>query len=228
MDIHRYRFTQQARRMLNWPVIAWILAGAGASEVRAAPASAAHEASAAATPGRPTLASLAPSGRGLGARRAYLALAPGIAGIGLNRSDYFRTAYLWGIDAGYHFPLGRTFKVQPGGFFEHSPLPHRVLATQYDSQLRHWLRMGPQVRVGGGNDRVFGYALLALIVDVFVEDTIIQGPPRRQAHPLAHAGVGAGAQGLLGKRVLLGGEGSLDVVGVSPYMRLRLYVGVVF
>jgi len=215
MDIHRHPLTDQAPRMLGWLVVAWILAGAG--DAQAAQSS---EAS--------TLASLAPSGRGLGARWAYLALAPGIAGIGLHRSDYFRTGYLWGIDAGYHFPLGRIFKVQPGGFFEHSPLPRRTLGTQYDSQLRHWLRMGPQVRVGGGNDRVFGYALLALIVDVFVEDKVIEGPPRRQAHPLAHAGLGAGAQGLIGKRVLLGGEGSLDVVGVSPYMRLRLYVGVTF
>ncbi|MBK7823699.1 hypothetical protein [Nannocystis sp.] len=207
-------------------MIAWILGGRRRQQFGPRQPPRRTEASAAATPAVP-LASLAPSGRGLGARRAYLALAPGIAGIGLNRSDYFRTAYLWGIDAGYHFPLGRTFKVQPGGFFEHSPLPHRVLATQYDSQLRHWLRMGPQVRVGGGNDRVFGYALLALIVDVFVE-TRSSGAHLVARPILAHAGVGAGAQGLLGKRVLLGGEGSLDVVGVSPYMRLRLYVGVVF
>ena len=221
MDIHRDPFIRRSSRMLGGLVIGWILADAGEASAQAP---AANAASATATRGRPTLASLAPSGRGLGARRAYLTLAPGIASIGL-RSYSVRAAYLWGIDAGYHYPLGRTFKVQPGGFFEHSPIPQRMLGTQYDSQLRHWLRMGPVVRIGGGNDRVFGYALLALIVDVVVQDTVLQGPPRRRTLVSPNAGVGAGVQGLLGKHVLLGGEGSLDM---SQYLRLRLYLGVAF
>lgn len=218
--IHRSPCTHHFLRLLGGLMIAWILACA--REARAAQAPAASEAAATAPRGRPTLASLAPSGRGLGARRAYLTLAPGIAGIALQRTDYFPTGYLWGLDAGYHYPLGRAFKVQPGGFFEHSPTPRS------DSEIRHWLRMGPMVRIGGGNDRVFGYALLALIVDVFVQDTVFQGPPRRRASPFAHPGLGAGVQGLLGKHILLGGEGSLDVLVASPYLRLRLYLGVAF
>ncbi len=218
MDIHRSPCTHHFSRLLGGLMIAWILAGA--REAWATQAPAASEA-AAATHGRPTLASLAPSGRGLGARRAFLTLAPGIANIALPRPDYFPTGYLWGIDAGYHFPLGRAFKVQPGGFFEHSPTPRS------SSEVRHWLRMGPMVRVGGGNDRVFGYALLALIVDVLVHDTVF-GLPRRRAYPFAHAGLGAGVQGLIGKHFLLGGEGSLDVIADSQSLRLRLYLGVAF
>ena len=226
--IHRSPRTHHFSRLLGGLMIAWILACAREARATQAPAASEPAATATAPRGRPTLASLAPSGRGLGARRAYLTLAPGIAGIALQRTDDFPTGYLWGLDAGYHYPLGRAFKVQPGGFFEHSPMPQRMLGTQYDSQLRHWLRMGPQVRIGGGNDRVFGYALLALIVDVFVQDTVFQGPPRRRASPFAHPGLGAGVQGLLGKHFLLGGEGSLDVLVASPYLRLRLYLGVAF
>ena len=88
--------------------------------------------------------------------------------------------------------------------------------------------MGPMVRVGGGNDRVFGYALLALIVDLMVVVEPFRDTTRRRVHPLAHAGLGAGVQGLLGKHFLLGGEGSLDVIADSQSLRLRLYLGVAF
>ncbi len=168
----------------------------------------------------------------LHSRRGYLALSPGVIAIGLLDGRSMPARYIWGVEAGYHFPFGRSLMIQPGLAFEHSafrqpgaytpegvvPLPRRG----------HLMRVGPQVRIGGGNARVFGYALLSVATGLIVTDRFRSDHFDRLVLPTVMSTIGGGVQGLVVRKLLLGGEVNIDVLGLGPILRARLYAGIMF
>jgi hypothetical protein len=171
---------------------------------------------AALAPGRAD-ASAPTDARGFDRARPYLAVSPGGVIVPLNRERILPTAYVWGIEGGYHFAFGR-FKVQPGALFEHS-----VYRETWSTA--HWLRLGPQVRVGGGGRRLFGYGSLGLQLDILRSTGGGHGDTWLMAHPTA----GAGIQGSIRDRLLIGGEAAVDAVGdLALYLRLSAFLGVLF
>jgi hypothetical protein len=165
--------------------------------------------------------------------RGYVALAPGILLSDLGN----RPLYLWGVDGGYHVAAGRRFAAQFGVFFDHA-----VVRRSYPALVStdHFLGVGPQVRLGGGNARVFGYALVRLgaNIEVFIpRSNNVDVVRRREAYFLASPGFGV--QGLASGRVLFGGELSPDILvsrgrgpddegGAFILIRARMFVGVAF
>jgi hypothetical protein len=170
--------------------------------------------------------------QGLDRWRPYLTAAPGILGVQLPGRVLSRSAmYLCGIEAGYHFAIGR-FKVQPGFQLEYSPFRQvdndTSDTTMPSGRPGHWLRFGPQVRIGGGNRRLFGYGVLGVLAGVIREDLLYE-PGIRRSSFTSHSVFGAGLQGLVRDRLLLGGEADLDVIlDENPLLRMRVILGVMF
>lgn len=169
-------------------------------------------------------------GGGLRKRRGFLNLSPGLMAITLNNPARVYPLYAWGLDGGYHLPIGRVLALQVGGFFEHVVYFRRVNLPGEPTPARagsHLFRMGPQLRVGGGNERVFGYGLARLGVDVMH----FTGDGLRGTGAAFHSSLGGGVMGLLADKVLLGGEAAVDIsanAGVLALMRLRVFVGFAF
>lgn len=176
---------------------------------------------------------------GLRQRRGYVAVAPGVVGVGFYDAPFF---YVWGLEGGYHLPAGKRFAAQLGGFFEHAVGRTIGGGGRGDTSRYnvHRLRLGPQVRLGGGNQRVFGYAVIRLGIDIDHVVVHDERGTRRNSHPFFLASMGAGVQGLIKGKVLLGGEvspdisplgGSTDEGGaenVDIMLRVRLFVGFMF
>lgn len=116
-----------------------------------------------------------------------------------------------------------------GGYFEHlvitTPPGPPMNPSAFDG-LFHFLRTGPELRVGASNERVFGYGLARLGVDLtlarpggFVD---IQGLVT----------LGGGVQGAVGagRRLLLGVEPAVEVTFPIPWLfgRVRAFLGVRF
>jgi len=81
------------------------------------------------------------------------------------------------------------------------------------------------VRVGGGGRRLFGYGSLGLLLDVFHMTRAGYRGTWVRAHPT----VGAGLQGSVRDRLLVGGEAAVDAVGdLALHLRLRVFLGVLF
>lgn len=125
--------------------------------------------------------------------------------------------YTWGFDAGYHVPAYRSLALQIGGFFTD-------VATHYF----HYFSVGPMLRIGVGNKRVFGYGLTRIGAQI-VRSTY---PGHRDTFAGLHASVGAGFMGAVHRRVTLGGEASGDflvfVSGNLSWASLRVFVGILF
>lgn len=168
----------------------------------------------------------------LHSRRGYLALSPGVIGIALAEPNGPPPRYIWGIEGGYHFPLGRSLMVQPGLVFEHSAYRQADAATVDGPLSRprraHLIRLGPQVRLGGGNAKVFGYALFSVTSGVRVFDRIRADHLQRVAFPQVSSSIGGGVQGLIIGKLLVGGELNVDFQGFALFMRARLHVGIMF
>lgn len=190
----------------------------GAAEVHANPGATA------AAPGS------VPGGKDMRSRRGYLALSPGVIGVVLGGRS-FPLQYIWGIEGGYHFPFGQSLMIQPGLVLEHSIFRQVEVGPPNApySLLAHQVRVGPQVRIGGGNAKAFGYALLSvapgfIVADPYVFDEFVN----RRARPTLNTTVGIGAQGLIIHKLLLGGEFGGDLAAGELVVRLRLYAGIMF
>jgi hypothetical protein len=179
-----------------------------------------------------TSASAAPAsdGAGLRKRRGFLNLSPGLLAITLNNSIRVYPLYVWGIDGGYHLPIGRVFALQAGGFFEHALYTRSIYLPGSMTNGRsssHLFRMGPQLRVGGGNEKIYGYGLARLGVDILH----FSGGDLRNTGAAFHSSLGGGVMGLLIDKVLLGGEVAVDITAnnsVFALMRFRVFVGFAF
>lgn len=170
----------------------------------------------------------APAGKDLLSRRGYLAVSPGVIGVTLG----IPPRYIWGVEGGYHFPLGRSLMIQPGLVFEHSAFRQADAKTLDGELLRarrgHLVRVGPQVRIGAGNAKAFGYALLSVTAAVLVIDLPRSDRLQRFAFPAVSSTVGGGVQGLVLRKILVGGEVNIDLVIAMLSMRARLYAGIMF
>lgn len=171
-----------------------------------------------------------PKPAGFRASSTYVHLSPGIGGWVAGAPILM---YGWGVSAGRHIARGRHFAVQIGGFFEDLVWTQRPTfrTVAYTTSL-HQLRIGPELRIGGGNERVFGYGLVRAGLDVIVVNEQIgsTGPRTREAYPAFVASVGAGVQGALGarRRILLGFEPGVDfnLPGeMPPMLKARVFLG---
>lgn len=157
------------------------------------------------------------SGQGLRKRGAYLNLAPGVVGFSLVAA--VPPFYVWGLDAGYHLPIGRVFAMQLGGFAEH--VTHRHANS---------VRLGAIGRFGGGTERVFGYGLVRVGPDIGIVHNPAPNSPR--ALGFFNGSFGGGVMGLVHPIVGLGGEAALDLVGghggLGYFARLRFFIALKF
>ncbi|MBK7827380.1 hypothetical protein [Nannocystis sp.] len=161
--------------------------------------------------------------------RGYAIVSPGVLTLYLNTPI---PMYSWGVEAGFHSMDGRI-KLQAGGFFEHTPFSARAHATP---AIAHWLRLGPRLRLGGGNAKNFGYGTIDLALDLMAQSAYIEAFTGGDRVSM-HGAVGGGAQRLLLGRILLGGEARLliqppgrhtGLMTPNLYLDFRLLIGVTF
>lgn len=149
---------------------------------------------------------------------AYLHVAPGVIAVDVRACNYH--GYAWGLSGGRFIPRRKHLAIAVGGFAEHIML---AVFTLHADRF-HLLHVGPELRVGASNPRVFGYGLARLGVNLSLGD-------RNFAGVQFLATLGAGVQGALGpkRRVLLGLEPAFEVVAPTWYLvHVRTFVGVRF
>ena len=167
----------------------------------------------------------------------YVHLSPGLLGF-TPVADAGAVAYAWGLAAGHTFTAGRRFAAGVGAFAEHMVV-NFVGGDCADcgSEIRQAVRLGPEVRLGRRARRVFGYfvgrigAELSILYELRdYDDTYMHYTTKYYpVYPWLFGSVGGGAQGLLGRRFLLGGESTVDIGGDAWFLlRFRLILGVRF
>lgn len=171
--------------------------------------------------------------QGFRAPSNYLHVSPGVLALALDAPEM--RMYAWGVAGGHHFVRGKRFAAQVGGFFEHLVWaePPSFRSVVYTTGM-HFLRVGPEVRVGASGERVFGYGLARIGLDVMVERWNINGEygssrDGSEANVDFMASIGAGIQGVLGPghRLILGAEPSFDVDVRAPLwtFKARVFLG---
>lgn len=180
----------------------------------------------------------APEDPGLLAPSNYLHISP--LGLGFSpAADAGVFVYSWGLAAGHVFTPRKRFAVALGAFAEHALLRYSgecdgpcAAATQ------HELHLGPELRLGGRGRRIFAYGVgrigAALSFDYAIDDF---NPDTHQfdihrhypVYPWIWGSVGPGIQGLVGRRLLIGGEQTFDIGGDAWFVtRLRVFIGLRF
>lgn len=149
-------------------------------------------------------------------------------------------SYSWGLAAGHVFSTRRRFAAALGGFAEHALLYYFAgdCVDPCGSFAQHELHIGPEVRIGGQGRRIFAYGVgrigAALTLDYDVEDLNLDTGQYDVSHhyavyPWVWGSVGPGIQGLIGRRLLVGGEQTFDIGGDAWFVaRLRVFVGLRF
>lgn len=158
---------------------------------------------------------------------AYLHVSPGVGGV-VPIPDVLLGGYAWGVGGGYYFVRGRRLGAMVGGFFEHIVLITAFGKLSFEANN---LRMGPELRLGTRTPKVFAYGLVRAGLDLLLDSNYFSDSydVRQPVVPWIMGTVGGGAQGLIGRRFLLGGEGGLDFGAETEIMlRLRLLLGVRF
>ncbi len=173
----------------------WATLGVGAALSCAAPVAAAQEPE-------------GPPAEGLRRSGGFMTLSP--AGVGVVPVYGGLPFYKWGIDGGYHLAAGSRFVLQAGAYFEHT------LTIQPQT-----LHLGAIARVGGGNERSFGYLLVRLGATLAVMH-------HRLESRAFEGSVGAGGMRMVHRIVGLGGEVAVDPGILAFFVRLRLFVTLKF
>lgn len=175
-------------------------------------------------------ASGAVQGDGFFKARGYFHIAPGIMAVSLSR--YAFPMYAWGLSGGYHLPVTDKFIIEVGGFFD-----HMVRAT-FGSGSVNFFGIGPELRMGGGSPKIFGYGLVRL--GVAISHLRFRDPTPDPGEPAVTTGTGAGflmtlgggIQGLVHPNVALGGEPAFDILagngGAAGFFRLRFFISILF
>jgi hypothetical protein len=142
----------------------------------------------------PQLAHAGPNGFDEG---GYVHLAPGVLGVEL--AGCCDVGYEFGLGGGYLWTPGRNFKIAFGGAFE-----HYIDRPDIDGMRFRFL---PELRLGAGNKRVWGYGLIGGSFVLRVRDR------RRDddVDPGLGPQFGGGAQVTIYKGLYLGGELDFDV-----------------
>lgn len=164
-----------------------------------------------------------PAPTGLRAPGYYVHVSPGgFTFLTLRPFDYL--GYLWGLAGGRFIPRGKRLAIAVGGFVEHVV----IQAPRYedDTDRYHFVRTGPELRVGASDERVFGYGLARLGVDTMF------GQPGGFGFVQGLFTLGAGVQGAFGsaRRLLLGLEPAFEISFPVPWplARVRTFIGVRF
>jgi hypothetical protein len=174
-------------------------------------------------------AEAAPKNRGGGFDEGgYIMLTPGAFVLPFGgrfedrRNDFFDLGpgYGWGFGGGYMFARGPAFKATVGGVFEHSLL----VFDNHDFRNfgGHLIRVMPEVRIGAGNNKVWGYGLFgagpagALFVWNWDDDFFCDVFDRRECRDRDGAvgfnlQFGGGVQAMITKNFFLGGEVDFDL-----------------
>jgi hypothetical protein len=125
-----------------------------------------------------TDADAAPRGRrGDGIHQGgYIYGAPAIVQFPIEDDDYFDLdpTWGWGIGGGYLWTPARYFKIGVGGFFEHTI--YNFDDIDEDDVLGNMLRLGAELRIGGGTNKVWGYGLLGPGLALSILDAHDPGP----------------------------------------------------
>lgn len=160
---------------------------------------------------------------GLRASGYYLHVSPAF-GIDVH-APRFRP-FGWGVGGGRFWAVADSFAVAVGGFFEHLVWVNEFRERPGATSTLQFVRVGPEFRVGASRERLFGYALARIGLDILV------GTPGTNAFPLFLAEIGAGFQVALGnhRRLLLGIEPAFDTSVPNPWLlfRARALVGARF
>lgn len=174
--------------------------------------------------------SCGPQGDGFLKGRGYMHIAPGVMAVTLNSPA--AALYAWGLSGGYHLPVTGNFMIEVGGFFDH------MVRGTGGFGSSHFFGLGPELRLGGGNQKIFGYGLVRLGVGIshFRLRDPTPGPGRPPVITGSGAGflmtLGGGIQGLVHPNISLGGEPAFDVLaapgGVGAFFRLRFFIAILF
>jgi hypothetical protein len=177
---------------------------------------------------------------GLSVGGNYVHVSPGLVGF-TPIADAATVAYVWGLAGGRYFTAGKRFAGAAGGFGEHMML--WFLSGEGPGGVgppTHEVRLGAELRLGmrGRRGRVFAYGIgrlgAALTLDYYTydNDPVTYEPINRRTvsvYPWVMGSAGAGVQGLIGRRLLIGGEQFFDIGGDAFFLaRFRLIVGVRF
>ncbi|WAS89701.1 hypothetical protein [Nannocystis punicea] len=163
--------------------------------------------------------------RGLRATGTYLHVSPALFGFDVRAPDF--RVWGWGLGAGRYWTLRKRLAVAFGGFFEHLLWVHSSNpAAGGAATTLNFVRFGPELRIGASSERLFGYGLARVGVD------LLAGTPDANLRPMFLAEVGAGLQAALGaqRRLLLGVEPAIDASVPAPWLlfRVRAFIGVRF
>lgn len=173
------------------------------------------------------LAGSEPPAVGLRAPGYYLHVAPGAVTFLVPKVEYF--GYLWGVSGGRLFPRPAGLMFAVGGFAEHLVIttPRRDPRDKDAFEgLYHFVRIGPEFRVGASNQRAFVYLLTRLGLDVLLAQ------PGGFFNVQGLFTIGPGVQGAVGpsRRMLLGVEPGFEISFPVPWplVRARAFLGVRF
>jgi hypothetical protein len=158
---------------------------------------------------------------GLGRDSYYLLVAPGVLAFDLRHPEF--RLYTWGVSGGRHFTGAGHFAAAVGGFFEHNVWVTRLDPERGDrASALHFVRFGPELRIGASNERVFGYALLRLGLDILTD-----GP---DLSLLSTGGFGVQGALLKNRRLLLGAEPMVEYSYPidRAFFRIRAFIGARF
>jgi hypothetical protein len=155
--------------------------------------------------------------RGTGIHQGgYIMGTPGSVVVPFYQNDFYdlRPSFGWSFGGGYMFAPGKAFKLTIGGVFEHSVVVFRDY--DYRNLGGHTIRIMPELRIGGGSDKVWGYGLFGVGPAValwswyqglpFIDD--VSG---RDSAPGVNMQFGGGVQGIVWKNLFLGGEVDFDL-----------------
>lgn len=218
-------------------MLALMVSLAGSATARAQPVEAEAEAgdeesssgSGSSSSGSSGSSSGAAQGDGFFKARGYFHIAPGIMAVTLSRFAF--PMYAWGLSGGYHLPVTDKFIIEVGGFFDH------MLRATFGAGSVSFFGIGPELRMGGGTPKIFGYGLVRL--GVGISHLRFRDPTPDPGEPAVTTGTGAGflmtlgggIQGLVHPNVALGGEPAFDVLaanGAVGFFRLRFFIAILF
>ena len=155
----------------------------------------------------------------------YVYGSPGILAIHIGEEDIadnLDPTWQWGVGGGWMFTPTRLFKIAVGGAFEHTiynieddgffvsgPIS---AAGDVDGNM---IRFVPEVRLGAGNNRVWGYGLVGTGLAVSIIDWEAQVAGISTEGDDTDVGfdlqLGAGAQGIVWSNLMIGGELDFDL-----------------
>jgi hypothetical protein len=153
-----------------------------------------------------------------------LLLSPGVLALEVRDPDF--RMYAWGLSGGRLFTGAKRFATIFGGFFEHNLWVNRLDPERGDrAAALNFIRLGPELRLGGSSERVFGYGLARLGIDIVAA----RGAPGLASF-MVTGGAGIMAALTRSRRLLLAFEPAIDYS--VPYdlalFRARVLVGVRF